>query len=61
MGDAVWQFAGICSWIIAFVEKVMKEVMLRNNNASSKVESDLFGEDPEARKDHTGLWRECVV
>ncbi len=45
LADAVWQFIGICGWVINFVEKVMKEAMLINatNKPSSSETDDLFG------------------
>ncbi|PBK97052.1 hypothetical protein ARMGADRAFT_1010562 [Armillaria gallica] len=51
---AVWQFIGICGWVINFVEKVMKEAMLINatNKPSSSETDDLFGAESIASTDH---------
>ncbi|PBK78348.1 hypothetical protein ARMSODRAFT_947241 [Armillaria solidipes] len=51
---AVWQFIGVCGWVVNFVEKVMKEAMLTNatNKPSSSETDDLFGAESIASTDH---------
>ncbi|KAK0210934.1 hypothetical protein DFS33DRAFT_1296412 [Desarmillaria ectypa] len=52
---AVWQFIGICGWVVNFIEKVMKEAMLINatNKPLSPSESDdLFGAESTISTDH---------
>ncbi|KIY72204.1 hypothetical protein CYLTODRAFT_418183 [Cylindrobasidium torrendii FP15055 ss-10] len=46
---AIWQFFTLSNWVIALLEKIMKEAVLRNNGPtmSKETSDDLFGADPE--------------
>ncbi|KAK0463953.1 uncharacterized protein EV420DRAFT_1264492 [Desarmillaria tabescens] len=50
---AVWQFIGICGWVVNFIEKVMKEVMLINSTSKPSSETDdLFDAESPVSTDH---------
>ncbi|KAJ7709826.1 hypothetical protein B0H17DRAFT_1029380 [Mycena rosella] len=46
--DAVWQLVGLSTWVVAFIEKLLKECVLASDLAGPRDQDDLFDSKPSS-------------